>query len=138
MSDLFSVFSVSGSGLGAYQNWLDTISNNMANADDVSPTSGPAFRPQYVVAQSAPGGVAGAGAGVRVSGYALGSAAGVETYDPTNPLADAKGMVRRPDLDMSEQMTSMMMAQRGYEANLAVINRAQSAYEAALSIGRSS
>lgn len=136
MSDLFSIFSVSGSGLGTYQTWLDAISNNVANANDIAPTNRPAFQAQFVEAQPVAGGADGTGAGVAVTGLALGSANGIEAYDPTNPLADAKGMVRRPDIDMGEQMTSMMMAQRGYEANLAVINRAQSAYEAALTIGK--
>jgi flagellar basal-body rod protein FlgC len=73
---------------------------------------------------------------VAVTGIALGPASGTEVYDPSSPLADAKGLVREPDVDMGEQMSDMMMAQRGYEMNLAVISRAQSAYQAALSIGQ--
>jgi len=136
MDNLFSVFGVSGSGLDTYTTWLNAVSDNVANADDVSPTSGPAFQARYVEAQAVNGGPDGAGAGVQVTGIALGSAAGVEVYDPSSPLADAKGLVRRPDVDMGEQMTDMMMAQRGYEANLAVINRAESAYQSALAIGQ--
>jgi len=33
-------------------------------------------------------------------------------------------------------MTQLMVAQRGYQANLAVIDRARDAYQQALSIGR--
>jgi flagellar basal-body rod protein FlgC len=33
-------------------------------------------------------------------------------------------------------MTQMMMAQRGYQANLAVIDRATQAYQAALQLGK--
>jgi flagellar basal-body rod protein FlgC len=134
MSDLFSVFSVSGSGLSTSEAWLNAISDNIANADDVTSTSGPAFQERYIEAQAVPGGVDGTGAGVT-AGVALGSATGIETYDPSNPLADSKGMVREPDIDMGEQMTDMMTAENGYQANLAVISRAQSAYQAALSIG---
>jgi flagellar basal-body rod protein FlgC len=124
MSDLFSVFSVSGSALDVYKTWLDAVSDNIANANDSSSTSGPAFQARYVVAQGVSGGPDGTGAGVKVAGVAYGPAAGIQVYDPTNPLADSKGMVRKPNI-----------AERGYEANLAVVSRAQSAYQAALSIG---
>jgi len=137
MSDLFSVFSVSGSGLDVYKSWLDAVSDNVANADNVSPTSGPAFQARYIVAQDVPGGPEGVGDGARVAGVAYGPAAGVEVYDPSNPMADNKGMVRKPDIDMGEQITGMMIAERGYEANLAVVSRAETAYQAALSIGKS-
>jgi flagellar basal-body rod protein FlgC len=136
MSDLFNVFSVSGSALDTYNTWLNAISDNVANADDVSPTSGPAFQARYVEAQAVPGGPTGTGQGVTVSGIGLGSATGIEVYDPSSPLADTKGMVREPDIDMGEQMTDMMQAQQGYEANLAVVSRAQAAYQAALTIGQ--
>jgi flagellar basal-body rod protein FlgC len=134
MSDLFSVFSVSGSALDVYKTWLDAVSDNIANANDTSPTSGPAFQARYIVAQGVNGGPEGTGAGVKVAGVSLGPAGGIEVYDPSNPMADKQGMVRKPNIDMGEQMTAMMIAQRGYEANLAVVSRAQSAYQAALSI----
>jgi flagellar basal-body rod protein FlgC len=134
MSNLFPVFSVSGSALDVYKTWLDAVSDNVANADDTAPTSGPAFQARYIVAQDVPGGPDGTGAGVTVAGVDYGSAEGVEVYDPSNPIADAKGMVRKPDIDMGEQITAMIMAERGYEANLAVISRAEDAYQAALSI----
>jgi flagellar basal-body rod protein FlgC len=134
MSNLFSVYGVSGSALDVYKTWLDAVSDNIANSDNSSPTSGPAFQARYVVAQSLSGGPEGTGSGVKVAGIALGPAAGIEVYDPTNPVADAKGMIRKPNMDMGEQMTAMMIAQRGYEANLAVVSRAATAYQAALSI----
>jgi flagellar basal-body rod protein FlgC len=134
MSNLFPVFAVSGSGLDVYKQWLNAVSDNVANADDTSSTSGPAFQARYIVAQDVPGGADGTGAGVRVAGVAYGPAAGVEVYDPSDPLADKQGMVRKPDIDMGEQVTAMMIAERGYEANLAVVSRAESAYQAALSI----
>ena len=125
---------MSGSGLDVYKQWLNAVSDTVANADNTSPTSGPAFQARYIVAQDVPGGPDGIGAGVQVAGVAYGPAAGIEVYDPTNPLADKQGMVRKPDIDMGEQFTAMIIAERGYEANLAVVSRAESAYQAALSI----
>jgi flagellar basal-body rod protein FlgC len=75
-------------------------------------------------------------AGAQVTGISFGDANGRLMHDPTHPLADADGMVRYPDIDMGDQMTQLMIAQRGYQANLAVIDRARDAYQQALSIGR--
>jgi flagellar basal-body rod protein FlgC len=41
-----------------------------------------------------------------------------------------------PDIDLSEQMSTLIMAQRGYQANAAVVDRAKTSYEAALQIGK--
>jgi flagellar basal-body rod protein FlgC len=73
---------------------------------------------------------------VQVGGIALGSAEGRLVYEPDNPLADAKGYVRYPDIDLSDQMGQLIMAQRGYQANLSVVDRAKDAYQAALQLGR--
>jgi flagellar basal-body rod protein FlgC len=42
-------------------------------------------------------------------------------YDPDHPDADENGMVKYPDVDMVEEMTHMVSANRLYEANLSVI-----------------
>lgn len=42
-------------------------------------------------------------------------------YDPSHPDSDGNGMVKYPDLDLVEEMTQMVSANRLYEANLSVI-----------------
>ena len=76
------------------------------------------------------------GQGVQVAGVAKGSAEGRLVYDPAHPLADAEGYVRYPDIDLGQQMGQLIMAQRGYQANLSVVDRAREAYQAALALGR--
>jgi flagellar basal-body rod protein FlgC len=51
-------------------------------------------------------------------------------------MADKEGYVKYPDIDFGDQMTQLLMAQRGYQANLAVVDRATSTYEAALRLGK--
>jgi flagellar basal-body rod protein FlgC len=136
---LFPTFQTASSGLGVFRTWMDAVSDNMANLDTARPTSEAAFQARFVVAQSIGSGqeaLTGGPAGATVAGISLGDAAGRLVHDPTNPLADAQGMVRYPDIDMGDQMTQLMIAQRGYEANLSVIDRAKDAYQQALSIGR--
>jgi flagellar basal-body rod protein FlgC len=60
----------------------------------------------------------------------------VLSYEPDNPMADTEGYVRRPDIDLGGQMAQLMMAQRSYQANLSVVDRARESYNAAIQLGR--
>jgi flagellar basal-body rod protein FlgC len=127
----FNAIGVAGTGVTVYRKWLDAVSDNIANMDTVTRTSEKAFQARYVVAQEAAD-----GNGAQVGGVAFGNAQGIVTYDPENPLADNKGYVRRPDIDLGSQMAQMMMAQRAYQANLAVVDRAKDSYAAAINLGK--
>ncbi|NMR21037.1 flagellar basal body rod protein FlgC [Cellulomonas fimi] len=134
----FGAIGIAGTGLTVYRKWLDAVSDNLANMNTVSSTDEAAFQAKYVVAQASnDGNDTDDGAGVQVRGIALGSAEGRLTYEPDHPLADADGYVRYPDIDMASQMTQLIMAQRGYQANAAIVDRARETYQAALQIGRS-
>ena len=128
---LFNAIGIAGSGVTVYRKWLDAVSDNLANLNNASPTSGDAFRAKYVIAQEASD-----GNGAQVGGIAEGSAEGRMVYEPDHPLADAQGYVKYPDIDMSSQMGQLIMAQRGYQANLSVVDRARDSYMAALQLGR--
>ena len=127
----FNALGVAGTGVTVYRKWLDAVSDNIANIDNVSRTSENAFQARYVIAQEAAD-----GNGAQVGGIAYGSAEGRLAYEPDNPLADTEGYVRRPDIDLGSQMTQMMMAQRAYQANLAVVDRARDSYTAAINLGK--
>ena len=127
----FNAIGVAGTGVTVYRKWLDAVSDNIANIDNVSRTSEGAFQARYVVAQEAQD-----GNGAQVGGIAYGSAEGRLSFEPDNPLADTEGYVRRPDIDLGSQMAQMMMAQRAYQANLAVVDRARDSYTAAINLGK--
>ncbi|NHC16021.1 flagellar basal body rod protein FlgC [Motilibacter deserti] len=131
---LFNAIDTAASGVTVYRKWLDAVSDNVANVNTARRTSEDAFQARYVIAQAREYG-SGTG-GVQVGGIALGNREGRIVHDPENPLADADGNVRMPDIDMSSQMTQMIMAQRGYQANLATVERAQEAYRQAIQIGK--
>jgi flagellar basal-body rod protein FlgC len=142
---LFGIFNISGSALSTHRQWMDAISDNVANMNTVRPADEPAFRERFIRAQSvgADGDVVRSGSrqdnavgqGMRVTGVEFGSAEGRLVNDPTNPLADENGNVRYPDIDLGEQMVSMTIALRGYQANIAMVDRAKQAYEQALTLG---
>jgi flagellar basal-body rod protein FlgC len=129
----FDTIGIAGTALTVHRKWLDAISDNLANVNTATPTSGPAFQARYIEAQAGPGNT-----GVYVAATPQGDATGRLVYQPDNPLADKNGYVRYPNIDLNEQMGSLIMAQRGYQANAEVVDRARDIYESALQIGKSS
>ncbi|OMH23527.1 flagellar basal-body rod protein FlgC [Tersicoccus phoenicis] len=127
----FDAIGIAGTALTVHRKWLDAISDNIANVNTVTRTSDQAFRARYIEAQ------AGAGtSGVYVRSTPMGDANGRIVNQPDHPLADANGNVRYPDIDLNEQMTALIMAQRGYQANAQVVDQAKQIYQAALQIGK--
>ncbi len=129
----FGAIGIASTGLTVYRKWLDAVSDNLANMSTATSTTEDAYQAKYVIAQEI---ATQDGGGVQVAGIALGDAEGRMVYEPDNPLADEGGYVRYPDVDMASQMSQLIMAQRGYQANAAVVDRAKATYEAALQIGR--
>lgn len=135
---LFGAIGAAGSGMTLARKWMDAVGDNLANMNNATRTTDEAFRQRYVVARAKDYGtdyVDGAG-GVDIAGVAFGSAEGNLRYEPDNVLADEQGYVRYPDIDMASQMGQLIISQRAYQANAAVVDRAKTSYEAALSIGR--
>ncbi|MGY4643772.1 flagellar basal body rod protein FlgC [Cellulomonas sp. URHB0016] len=130
---IFGAIGIASTGLTVHRKWLDAVSDNLANVSTVRATSEEAFKQKYVIAAES----AGENQGVQVAGTLEGSGEGRLVFEPDHPLADEQGYVRYPDIDMASQMTQLMMAQRGYQANAAVVDRAKETYQAALQIGRS-
>ncbi|MGH9102024.1 MAG: flagellar basal body rod protein FlgC, partial [Acidimicrobiales bacterium] len=124
---LFGALGVSTTGMDTYQTWLNALGGNIANMNDTVRTNQPVYQAQYVVAQplAAPAGSGGVGEGVGVAGVALGPSTGTLVYDPSNPLADSKGMVRQPTVDLGEQMVELIEAQNGYQASVSAFTQAR-------------
>ena len=131
---MFDTLGISASGLMVNRKWMDAVSDNISNINTVSRTNEDAFKERFIVAQAVDYG-SGEG-GVRAARAEFGSGEGRLVYDPTHSLADADGYVKYPDIDLGDQMTELLMAQRGYQANLAVVERATNAYQAALQLGK--
>jgi|SRR3954451_6589689 flagellar basal-body rod protein FlgC len=129
---MFGALDAASSGVALGRTWMDAISDNVANINTVRPGGQAPFRAKEVVAQSLPG-----TSGVTVAAIEEKSGTPQVVYDPQNPLADANGNVTRPVVDMSEEMTNMLVATRLYQANLNVMSQAKEVYQAALQIGKS-
>lgn len=121
---------IANTSLGMHQTWLDALANNIANVNTAKPTSENAFQGQMVIAGARPDG------GVDVAGIAYSDPTGRVVNDPDNPLADADGNVRLPEIDLASQMSQLVMAQRGFQASVQTTKTAQDTYNAALQIGK--
>ena len=127
---MFGALDAASSGVTLGRVWMDVISDNVANANTVRPAGQAPFRASLVVAQAQTG-----TDGVAVAGLREVGGAPDVVFDPENPLADTRGYVTRPKVDMTEEMTNMLMATRLYQANLSVMQQARDSYSAALRIG---
>jgi flagellar basal-body rod protein FlgC len=127
---MFGALDAASTGVTLGRTWMDVISDNVANADTVRPAGEEPFRASLVVAQAQPG-----TDGVAVAGLVQAAGPADVLYDPENPLADDKGYVTRPKVDLTEEMTNMLMATRLYQANLSVMQQARDSYSQALRIG---
>ena len=127
----FDTLGIASSSLGMHQTWLDALANNIANVNTAVSPDQEAFQGQMVVATARPGG------GVDVAGIVETAPEGVLVHNPGHALADENGYVRMPGVDMTTQMTELVMAQRGFQAAAKVAQGAQDSYNTALQIGRS-
>jgi flagellar basal-body rod protein FlgC len=130
MSGMFGAMDAAASGVTLGRTWMDVISDNVANVNTVRAAGEEPFRASLVIASSRPG-----TDGVSVAGFREQGGAPDVVYDPENPLADSAGYVTRPKVDLTEEMTNMLMAQRLYQANLSVMQQARDSYAQALRIG---
>jgi flagellar basal-body rod protein FlgC len=134
---LFPLFDTAGSALTTHRIWMNAIADNIANVNTVKSMDDKAFQERFIVAQELPGHPGdpiGVGGGVQASAVEFGDDVGIVTYEPGNPLADENGLVRRPNVNLGDQMTNLILAQRAYQLNLAVVDRARDSYQQALQI----
>lgn len=130
---MFDVMNIADSGLSTNRKWLDAVADNIANINNVSRVTEAAFQERYVVARAASYGEP---KGVYVAGNLWGDPNGELRLMPGHPLADAEGRVRVPKMNLGDQMAGLMLAQRAYQANINVAERAKQTYEAAIGIGK--
>ncbi|WP_213974455.1 flagellar basal body rod protein FlgC [Tepidanaerobacter acetatoxydans] len=139
----FNSLDISASGLTAQRFRLDTISNNIANANTTRTEEGGPFQRERVVFQerNTTGSFSNyldqqKPAGVKVVAIEKDTAPFKALYDPTHPDADPSGYVMLPNVNIVTEMVDMISATRSYEANVTAINSAKSMMSKALEISK--
>lgn len=144
----FDSLDIGASALTAQRLRMDTISQNIANANTTRTENGSPYRRKVVLfeekspsapfsdylSESSKGQFV--GQGVRVSKIIEDSSPFKQVYDPGNPDANKDGYVQMPNVDIVTEMVNMISATRAYEANVTSINTSKSLALKALDIGK--
>ena len=147
---MFSSFNVNASGMTAQRLRMDTISENVANAQTTRTQDGTPYVRKIVafgvkgqdVSSSFHKVLKGAsanyvGQGVKVTGiYEDKETEGKMVYDPSHPDADENGYVTYPNVNIVTEMTNLIDASRAYEANATAFSASKSMALQGLQIGR--
>jgi flagellar basal-body rod protein FlgC len=131
---LFNIFNVAGSGMSAQAQRLNATASNLANADSVTDASGKAYRAKQVVFESVP--LDSGSTAVKVSQVVEDPSPLKQQYDPKNPMADEKGYVSMPNVNVVDEMVNMLSASRSYQNNVETMNAAKTMLLKTLTIGQ--
>jgi flagellar basal-body rod protein FlgC len=132
---LFNIFNVAGSAMNAQSQRLNTVASNLANADSATSANGTPYKAKQVVFAAVPVGESGA-TGVNVAGVIEDPSPMKTVYDPKNPLADDKGYVTLPNVNVVEEMVNMISASRSYQSNVEMLNTSKTLLLKTLNLGQ--
>ena len=131
---LFNIFNVSGSAMSAQAQRLNTVASNLANADSATSSTGQAYRAKQVVFEAVP--MQDGGSGVKVQQVVEDASPLKQVYDPKHPMADDKGYVAMPNVNVVDEMVNMLSASRSYQNNVETMNAAKTLLMKTLTIGQ--
>ena len=120
---------------------MDLVSENLANVNTIQTDDGGPYRRKIPVIANKSIGTFEQILGQRmqdvvyVASISRDSSPPRLDYDPTHPLADANGYVKKPNINVSLEMVNMLDATRAYEANVAAYNTSKAMASKALQIG---
>ncbi|MGE5569808.1 MAG: flagellar basal body rod protein FlgC [Rhodospirillales bacterium] len=129
---LFSLLSVSASGMAAQRTRAGLLVENLANAETTRTPEGGPYRRKDAVFTSQPtdspfasvfrAELGELGTGVAVAEVVEDTRPPERRYLPGHPDADADGYVAFPNVNPAEDMVDLMSATRGYQANVAAMS----------------
>jgi flagellar basal-body rod protein FlgC len=128
---LFSVLSISASGMSAQRTRAEILVENLANAETTRTPEGGPYRRKDVVFASEPmesfaaafEQAAGSNSrGVRVADVVADTREPERRYLPGHPDADKEGYVAFPRINPAEDMVDLMNATRSYQANVSAMS----------------
>lgn len=160
---LFAGLNISALGLSAQRRRMNTIAENLANAETTKTEGGGPYKRKILQLKSRGaqvftsamqqaslplsttrpghvGGTAGLSGGVPSTMNAVevnettDPAPPRKVYDPGNPDADANGYVAMPNVNVVTEMVNMISASRSFEANVVAISAAKNMAKDSLEI----
>ncbi|MDQ6970665.1 MAG: flagellar basal body rod protein FlgC [Mariprofundus sp.] len=131
-NDLLSSMSISAAGMSAQRTRMDIVAENIANAESTRTKTGGPYRRRQVVFQAiAPeqkfsnifnsAFQSNSQQSVKAAYIAQDKKPFREVYDPSHPDANARGLVKMPNVNPVEEMVDMNAASRSFEANVTTL-----------------
>ncbi|MDX8409893.1 MAG: flagellar basal body rod protein FlgC [Mariprofundales bacterium] len=144
-SDFFTAMSISAQGMNAQRARMDAVAQNIANADATrTAEGGPYRRRQVVFAAVKPHQNFDEvfrstldnndRVGVKVAKVVKDNTQFREVYNPNHPDADARGIVKMPNVNPVQEMVDMNAAARSFEANVTVMESSKRMFMRSLDI----
>ena len=133
--DYAALFEISASGMDFQRLRMETIANNLANANTTRGVNGELYRPLEAVARADDYGFEQAMRGVEDVRIVEKFGPPRSVFNPGHPDADAAGFVTMPNINPVDEMVNMITATRAYEANIRAMNAAKTMAMRALEIG---
>lgn len=139
---LMRVFDITGSAMSAQSIRLNTTASNLANADSVNSSEDKTYKARVPVFaadmedarrnmfSSAPEAVP-----VKVLGIVEKSEPLKMEYNPGHPLANDKGYIYKPNVNIMEEMTTMIETARAYQVVAEIAKTAEELAVKTLTIG---
>ncbi len=138
MDPLSATLKIAGSGLEAQATRLRIVSENIANARTTGDTPGAdPYRRKTITFGATMDKVSGAEL-VNVKKLGVDQSDFTHEYDPGNPAADAKGMVKMPNVNMLIEMADLREANRTYEANIQTVKQTRELIAATIDLLKAS
>lgn len=116
---------IASSGLSANSARMRVASENIANARSTAATAdADPYRRKTISFENALDAASG-GNLVQIADIGVDQSPFTIEHDPGNPVADAKGFVKLPNVNLITEMADMREANHGYEANLQVAKQSR-------------
>ena len=134
--DLTKTLAISAAGMQVQGTRLRVVAENLANSESLATTpGGDPYRRKTVTFKNQLDRAMGVDT-VRVANIGVDRSEFVRRYDPGNPAAAPDGYVQAPNVKPLVEMMDMRQAQRGYDANVAVIDVAKGMLQRTIEILR--
>lgn len=128
LRQIFRPLAISEVGMAAQQEFMETITANIANAETTRTAQGGAYRREVATVHG------NAASGSLTAQIVADPTPGRLVYDPGHPDADANGYVHMPNVDTSTELVDLMVARRMHEANATAFQAAKTMLRRAIDI----
>ena len=137
---LFDAMTIARSSLTAQTAKMNTVAQNLANADTVASSPEETYTAQAPLFRAILEGQIDPNddsqLGVAVDGIVEVGGPANQEFNPEHPLADDDGYIYKPDINPVTEMADLMQASRSFQNSIEAINTAKQLALRTLTLGR--